>query len=180
MQEAKAIIDKYYAENIEAREILVAHSKLVRDKAMWIANKNPHLKVDSKKLEQGALLHDIGILFTHAPEIGCYGPHSYICHGYLGRELLEREGLNDVALIAERHTGTGLSVEAIKSQNLPIPHRDMLPVTIEEQIVCFADKFYSKGKNFGQEISLEKVRKKLARHGSDQVERFNKWCELFL
>jgi uncharacterized protein len=180
MKVAKAIIDKYYGEDHKAREILIAHGKQVRDKALWIAQKNPHLNVNTEKLVQAAMLHDIGILFTSAPEIGCNGPHPYICHGYLGRELLEREGLQDIALIAERHTGTGLSIEVIKSKELPVPHRDMLPVTIEEQIICFADKFYSKGKFSDQEIPLEKVRKKLAKHGPDQLERFDTWCEMFL
>lgn len=180
MQEAIAIIDKYYSEDNKAREILITHSKQVRNKAMMIANSNPHLNADTKKLEQGALLHDIGILFTDAPEIGCHGPYPYICHGYLGRELLEKEGLDGIAMVAERHIGIGLSVKEIKSKNLPIPHREMVPVTIEEQIICFADKFYSKGKHPEREIPIEKVRKKIAKHGADQLERFDRWCEMFL
>ncbi len=180
MQEAIAIIDKYYSEDNKAREILITHSKLVRNKAMLIANNNPHLNADTKKLEQGALLHDIGILFTDAPEIGCHGSYPYICHGYLGRELLEKEGFNGIAMVAERHTGIGLSVKEIKSKNLPIPHREMVPVTIEEQIICFADKFYSKGKHPEREIPIEKVREKIAKHGANQLERFDEWCEIFL
>jgi len=180
MKQAKALIDKYYSDDHKAREILIAHGIQVSNKALWIVQKNPHLKVNTEKLVRAAMLHDIGILFTNAPDIGCNGAHPYICHGYLGRELLEREGLKDIALIAERHTGTGLSMEDIKSKDLPIPHRDMLPVTIEEQIICFADKFYSKGKNSEQEIPLEKIRRKLAKHGPNQLERFDKWCEMFL
>lgn len=180
MWQAENIINKYYAQSEKARDILITHSRKVRDKAIWIANKNPHLNVNLEMLELGAMLHDIGILYTNAPEIGCYGSYQYVCHGYLGRELLENEGLKDIALFAERHTGTGLSSEMIKSQNLPLPQRDMMPVTIEEQILCFADKFYSKGKHPETEIPIEKVRAKLLNHGADQLGRFNKWCEFFL
>jgi uncharacterized protein len=180
MKQAELLIEKYYGVYPRAREILVTHSRLVRDKALSIAQRNTHLKVNLELLELGALLHDIGVLFTHAPEIGCQGPHPYICHGYLGRELLELEGLKKVALIAERHTGAGLTVEDIQSQNLPVPHRNMMPVSVEEQIVCLADKFYSKGKHPEREIPLEKVRQKLLRHGTDQLRRFDAWVEMFL
>ena len=180
MKISKAIINKYYGEDHQAREILLEHGKLVRNKALWIARKNPHLIVDVQKLVQAAMLHDIGILFTNAPEIGCNGPHPYICHGYLGRELLEKEGLQDIALIAERHTGAGLSSNDIKDNNLPVPHRDMIPISMEEQIICFADKFYSKGKRSRQEIPLDKIRSKLAKHGLEQLKRFDVWCKMFL
>ena len=57
---------------------------------------------------------------------------------------MRSEGYPRHALVCERHTGAGLSLEDIIAQNLPVPHRDMLPVSMEEQVVCFADKFYSK------------------------------------
>lgn len=180
MKQAELLIEKYYGAHPRARAVLVTHSRLVRDKALWIAQRNTHLNVNLELLELGALLHDIGVLFTHAPEIGCQGPHPYICHGYLGRELLELEGLADVALFAERHTGAGLTVVDIQNQNLPVPQRDMMPVSVEEQIVCLADKFYSKGKHPEREIPLEKVRQKLLRHGADQLRRFDGWVERFL
>ncbi len=174
------IISKHYINNKKAKDILLLHSLLVRDKAIRIAGNNPQLKINPEILEQGALLHDIGIFYTNAPEFGCYGTFPYICHGYLGRELLEKEGLGEISLIAERHTGTGLSLEEIKQQNLPLPHRNMIPITIEEQLVCFADKFYSKGNNLRNEISLKKIRIKLSKHGNNQLLQFNKWCEVFL
>lgn len=180
MKQADLLIEKYYEDYPRAKEILLTHSKLVRDKALWIAQKNAHLQIDLELLELGALLHDIGILYTHAPEIGCEGPHPYICHGYLGRELLELEGLKNVALFAERHTGAGLTVDDIHRQKLPVPHRAMLPVSVEEQILCLADKFYSKGSHPEREIPLEKVRQKMLRHGVDQLKRFDAWVEVFL
>ena len=40
--------------------------------------------------------------------------------------------------------GAGLSIADIEKHNFPIPKRDMMPTTIEEKIICFADKFFQK------------------------------------
>jgi len=55
----------------------------------------------------------------------------------------------------------------------------MLPVSLEEQIICFADKFFSKTK-LDNEKSLEKARKSIEKHGEEGLERFDKWCNMFL
>lgn len=75
--------------------------------------------------------------------------------------------------------GAGLALEDIIAQNLPVPHRDMLPVSMEEQVVCFADKFYSKT-HLDREKSVEKARDSLLRYGKAGVQRFDYWCKLFL
>ncbi len=174
------IFDKYYSEIHPAREILITHSRLVRDKCLKIASNHPELDADKQFIAEASLLHDIGIFLTDAPLIGCHGEHPYISHGYLGRELLEKEGLPKHGLVCERHTGTGLTVEEIKLQNLPLPHRDMVPLSIEEQIICFSDTFYSKGKDLEKEKSPEEVKKALKKYGDEKVEIFSLWCEMFL
>lgn len=107
------------------------------------------------------------------------GKEPYICHGYLGAELVRKEGFPRHALVCERHTGAGLSLEEIIKQQLPIPHREMLPVSIEEQVICFADKFFSKT-HLDREKSVQDARKSIARYGDEGLRRFNNWCELFL
>ncbi len=174
------IIDKYYEPYSQLWTVLVEHSKAVTEMALSIARSHSGLGADAQFIAEAAMLHDIGIYLTNAPDLHCYGNKPYICHGYLGRELLEREGYLNHALVCERHTGTGLSVEDIQSQNLPIPHRNMQPVTIEEQIICFADKFFSKSGTLTKPKSLVKIRKSMFKHGQHQLDRFNKWCELFL
>ena len=141
---ALAIINKYYSEENELKHILLTHSRSVADKALQIAVKHPELHLDTGFLEEAALLHDIGIFMTDASGIQCFGTHPYICHGYLGSELLMKEGYPRHALVCERHTGAGMSLQSIIEQDLPIPHRDMVPVSMEEQVICFADKFFSK------------------------------------
>ena len=83
--------------------------------------------------------------------------YPYICHGYLGAELVRKEGFPKHALVCERHTGAGLSLQNIIQQDLPVPHREMTPVSLEEQIICFADKF-SKSK-LDHEKELKKPEK---------------------
>ncbi len=174
-----AILDKYYPENNELKHILWTHSRSVADKALWIADRHPELNLDRQFLEEAALLHDIGVFLTDAPGIHCFGTHRYICHGYLGAELVRKEGFPKHALVCERHTGAGLSLESILARELPVPHRDMVPVSMEEQVICFADKFYSKT-HLDREKSVEKALKSIAKHGEEGVARFLHWCESFL
>ena len=161
---ALAIINKYYSEENELKHILLTHSRSVADKALQIAVKHPELHLDTGFLEEAALLHDIGIFMTDASGIQCFGTHPYICHGYLGSELLMKEGYPRHALVCERHTGAGMSLQSIIEQDLPIPHRDMVPVSMEEQVICFADKFFSKT-HLDREKSVEKALKSISRYG---------------
>jgi uncharacterized protein len=65
-------------------------------------------------------------------------------------------------------------------QGLPIPARDMVPVSIEEQIICYADKFYSKnGQDTDKEKSVDDIVDSLKRYGQDKVRRFQAWVEMF-
>ncbi len=174
-----ALIDKYYPENNELRHILLTHSRSVADKALALARKHPELNLDLQFVEEAAMLHDIGIFRTDAPDICCFGTYPYICHGYLGADLVRAEGFPRHALVCERHTGAGITQEAVEAQQLPLPHREMVPVSLEEQLVCFADKFYSKTHLEGEK-SVEKARKSIAKYGEDGVARFDRWCGLFL
>ena len=155
--DALAIINKYYPEDNELKHILLTHSRSVADKALWIAGKHPELNLDKQFLEEAAMLHDIGIFRCNAPDIDCHGDAEYICHGYLGAELMRAEGFPRHARVCERHTGTGITLAMIEERGLPLPHRDFMPETLEEQLICYADKFYSKTK-LDKEKSVEKVK----------------------
>ena len=161
------------------KHILLTHSRSVADKALEIAGRHPELGLDRDFLYEGAMLHDIGIFLTDADSIFCFGDKPYICHGYLGADLMRAEGYPRHALVCERHTGAGLSLEQILAQDLPVPHRDMVPVSMEEQVICFSDKFFSKT-HLDREKTVEKARKSLEKYGLAGVQRFDKWCELFL
>ena len=142
------IIKKYYGPDSRAYYLLMHHSNKVTGKALKVAERVKHLNPDRKFIEEAAMLHDIGIFLTDEPGMGCYGNAAYLCHGYLGRDLLEKEGFPVHALVCERHVGVGITAEDIEERGLPVPKRDMIPISIEEQIICFADKFFSKDEEF--------------------------------
>jgi uncharacterized protein len=173
------IIDKYYKKGTKLYEILIDHSTDVTNKALAIANNHPELNIDKGFIEEAAMLHDIGIYLTNAPGIECYGDKPYLAHGYLGREILDKLGYPKHGLVCERHTGTGISLSEIEKKNLPLPHRDMIPISIEEQLVCFADCFFSKTR-LGKEKTVDEVKKSLVKFGDESVKKFNKWCSIFL
>lgn len=175
---AVALIDKYYAATPQLREILWTHSRRVADRCLKIAALHPELHLDVAFVEEAALLHDIGILRTDAPEILCTGDAPYICHGYIGAEMMRAEGFPQHARVCERHTGAGISKEEIIVKKIPIPVQDYFPETLEEELVCYADKFYSKS-HPDRERTPEQALKSVAKHGGEGAERFRRWMDIF-
>ena len=174
------IINKYYPADDELRRIFVTHARKVAELSLSIAERHPELGADVKFLEEAAMLHDLGIFLTEAPRIYCFGDKPYICHGFLGAELLRSHGLPRHAAVCERHTGTGLTKEQVEREGWPLPLRDYLPVTIEEQIICFADKFYSKTKFLEQARTLEQVRESMLKISPEAAEKIDRWAQMFL
>ena len=186
------IIDKYYPSDGNLRRLLIHHSRQVADRALLVARRHPELGADLRFLEDAAMLHDIGILLTDAPGIYCEGTEPYLLHGRLGAQMLRREAeafvregrsseagyCEALARICERHTGTGLTAHNIREQGLPLPEQDFLPETVEEQIVCYADKFYSKS-HPERERTVEQTAKSLEKFGAEGVAKFLRWAEMF-
>lgn len=173
------IINKYYQEGTELYDILVNHSSDVTRKALEISAMHPELNIDTEFVREAGMLHDIGIFKTNAPTIACYGEYPYISHGVLGAEILLQEGLTKHALVCERHTGTGLSIEDIVNRKLPLPLRDMRPKTIDEKVICFADCFFSKT-HLEKEKTVDEIHFKMLKFGNMQVQQFDDWCQIFL
>lgn len=173
------LIDKYYARQPELKTLLLTHSENVARKALECLARHSFDTIDADFVREAAMLHDIGIIHTDAPGILCHGTQPYICHGLEGRRMLEAEGLPRHALVCERHTGAGLTIADIEAQHLPLPLRDMCPQTLEEKLICYADKFFSKSGDPNEEKSLERVRKSMARHGADTLARFDALHALF-
>jgi len=160
----QAIIDKYYPADDELRRVLLKHSRQVADRCLQIMRKHKELPVDTQFLEEAAMLHDIGIYQCDAPSIHCHGTEPYIKHGPIGGDLLRQEGYPRHARVAERHTGTGLS--------------GFEPETLEEQIVCYADKFYSKSKP-DMVRTVAEAAQSLEKFGHEGVLKFLSWAERF-
>ena len=175
------IIDHFYPEDNELRRLLLLHSRQVAEKAVAIADGHPEWNVDRDFLYNAAMLHDIGIRECDAPSIHCHGTRPYIEHGRIGAEMLRKEFVSAgltfdpspmgegmierLARVCERHTGTGL------------PGYE--PETLEEEIVCFADKFFSKSRP-EREKTPEEACRSLEKFGMEGVVKFKSWCKKFL
>lgn len=160
------IIDNYYPANgnEDLRRLLIKHSRQVADRCLMICSHHPELGLDREFLEEAAMLHDIGIQWCSAPGIHCYGTEPYLRHGIIGGKLLRREGYDRHARVAERHTGTGL------------PGQE--PETLEEQVICYADKFYSKSRP-DRVLTVAEAAQSLEKFGHEGVEKFMGWAMRF-
>ena len=159
-----SIINKYYPNDDMLRQLLLKHSRQVADRCMQIVRKHKELSVDVQFLEEAAMLHDIGIFKCDAPSIYCVGTEPYIKHGPIGGELLRVEGFPRHARVAERHTGTGLP--------------EYEPETLEEQIICYADKFYSKSSP-DRVRTVAEAAQSLEKFGAAGVRKFLDWATRF-
>ncbi|MBF0452013.1 MAG: phosphohydrolase [Candidatus Magnetomorum sp.] len=173
------ILTQYYSETSDLFFRLRIHSELVAQKSLQCAKHLNMPELDLAFIWEAAMLHDIGIFMTHAPQIGCYGERPYICHGHLGMQLLNEKGMHRHARVCERHVGVGLTVEEIHHQQFPLPEKDMQPETIAEQIICYADKFYSKSTRLFEEKSIETIEQEVSGYRKNAVTIFRQWHERF-
>ncbi len=178
MLDTIAILERYFQD--AALQLIIDHGRAVAGLAGGIGRALELPGEDLDFIDEAAMLHDIGVCRVRAPEIGLHGEFPYIMHGILGREILEAQGLPLHALVCERHIGVGLSVADIVCQQLPLPHRAMLPISVAEKVICFADLFYSKSpEKLGQRKSVAHVRNKLVRFGNEKLQIFDTWYERF-
>ena len=192
----QTIINKYYPEDTELKRLLLVHSRSVADKALRICDQHPELQLDHEFVEAAAMLHDIGIMKCDAPGIHCLGTRPYIQHGLAGAEMITTlrtlgtlrsleslRSLEAIARVCQRHTGAGITRAEVIAQQLPLPLPDdgsepYMPETIEEKLICYADKFFSKTKP-DVEKSVEQAERSLAKFGEAGVQRFREWATLF-
>ena len=178
MIDAIEIIQRYYDPSSRQYQLLIEHSRQVADLAVKLAQRKPELGIDIDFLREAAMLHDIGIFRTNAPGIDCHGDLPYLQHGVEGRKILDALGMYRHGLVCERHIGAGLTAQEIIDQNLPLEPRDMLPETLEEKLVTYADNFYSKSR-IAKARPLQTVLDGMAKFGAGTMERMHEMVELF-
>ncbi len=166
------IVAKIYPAGRKVSGILLTHSSAVAAEALDIAHRLS-LPLSDDDITDAAMLHDIGIIRTNAPGIGCYGTKPYLCHGVIGADILRSLRAPEAyARVAERHTGAGLLHSEIEAAGLPLPpDRSYMPETTLERLICYADCFYSKGADMTRK-PLERVRASMARFGAGVAARF--------
>jgi len=123
------------------RHCVVVSSLAVRIASLFVKR---GVCVDVGLVEVGGLLHDMGRSRTHG-----------IVHGVVGGEIIRQLGLPEaVARVAETHVGAGLTAE--EATGFGLPRRDFVPITLEEKIVCYADKLVSGGRVIGFDEAFKK------------------------
>ena len=149
-------------------EAVIKHCIAVAELALEIAaankNRNKNKNIDEELIFTGALLHDMGRARSHGVE-----------HGFLGGELAKASGLDDrLVKIIQRHVGAGITAEEAKQ--LGLPPISLMPETIEEKIVAYADCLIEGTRRTSVEHAISNLKKKLgARHPA--VERLKKLHE---
>src|SRR5271169_161739 len=138
-QEALALHKKYGSNDriVGHCQASAAISRLLCEKAASQGN-----LANTDAAVAGALLHDIGRSKTQTVD-----------HGRVGAGILEKEGVDGVVVeIVRRHVGAGISPE--EAVSLGFPPGDYIPRTLEQKIVCFADKLLDgdKARPFEEEV----------------------------
>lgn len=139
-------LHKKYGSN----ERIIDHCKTVAGVAMVIADEfeKRGKEVDSRVVLAGALLHDIGRSRIQT-----------VRHGLEGSQMLEGEGVDGkVVEVVRKHVGAGIS--SVEAETLNLPDYDYVPRTLEERIVCFADKMVDSDKVRPFEAEVQRFAKK--------------------
>jgi uncharacterized protein (TIGR00295 family) len=132
---------------------IIKHCQACADISGQIARKavEEGHQLDEGAAVAGALLHDIGRTQTQL-----------VSHGYVGAGILEKEGVDPIVVeIVRRHVGAGISPE--EAVSLGFPPGDYIPSTLEQKIVCFADKML----DGDRARPLEEEVKRFAKKGHD-------------
>ncbi len=108
---------------------IIDHQLAVMRKARDLAHEIDSLDINYDLVKIGGAIHDIGRHITHG-----------LAHGAAGGDFLRKNGYSEsLARVVERHVMGGIKKE--ETEGLGLPKRSFVPETIEEKIVCLADKY---------------------------------------
>ena len=114
--------------------------------------------VDVELVEIGSILHDIGRSKTHDTD-----------HGAVGGEMVRQLGIAEpLARIVDRHIGAGIPEDEARA--LGLPEGVYVPETLEEKIVCYADKLIAGWREVDISVTVEDFAEKMGR-GHPAIER---------
>ena len=145
------------------RENVVRHVEAVSELAVEMARsiRKRGMSVDVDLVETGALLHDVGRSKTHS-----------VHHAVAGAEIAKSLGLPEsVVLIIQRHVGGGIAGR--EARELGWPRGVYIPQTLEEKIVCYADKLIEGSKRVPIEKTMKAFRKELPPTAAERIRRLH-------
>lgn len=140
---------------------VINHCKAVADIALVITKKiqNKGIRINSNLIEIGAILHDMGRSITHSVD-----------HAVIGAKIAREAGLPEsVISIIKRHVGGGITRNEAKK--LGWKNDIYIPLTLEEKIVCYADKLIENSKSAPIENTIEKLIKENKIEASNRVKK---------
>ena len=159
-------------------DLVWTHSKIVKDVALQLVKRleKEGITCNKKLVSEGALLHDIGVYLCFDDELNPdQSLPKYLSHGHDGYDYLVKNGYSrEVARFPLTHTGTGITAEDIVRDKMPFKAVDVIPITLEEEIVCYADKFHTKYPSFN---TFEEAKSRLEKFDKEKgvlMERFKK------
>ena len=139
----------------EWKDGILEHARIVHDASLFLARLFPGTAhVDFDILTLGAILHDVGR--SRASRI--------VEHGVKSGEIIREHGFPEAAArIGETHIGVGIAKE--ETAALGLPHRDFIPESLEERIVCYVDNllFYIPGEDRHELRDTDAVVKRFTR-----------------
>lgn len=180
-------------------ELTFTHTEIVLKIALQFVErlKQQGINIDLNLLTKGIYLHDIGVYSCYDEDVNPdKNLPAYIMHGFIGHQIIKKEGFpENVCRFASTHTATGLTKEDIKREKLDVKLKDYIPVTLEEEILCFADKFHTKYPSFNtfqeqikrlekfdpnRRIKMEILKKKFGLPNLTQLKKqYDSWNEEF-
>jgi uncharacterized protein len=140
---------------------VIRHCIAVTDLAVETAKhlEEKGITIDVDLVEAGALLHDLGRSKNHTVD-----------HAIIGAQMAQNIGLPEsVIRIIKRHVGAGISAD--EAAKLGWPKDTYMPQTLEEKVVCYADKLIDHGKRKPIETEIAKLKKENKKEAAERVRK---------
>jgi len=146
-------------------DLVWTHSQIVKDISLQISNNlinRQQINLDLNLISAGALIHDLG--FYKCFDNNFNKIEKYILHGRFGYELCHREKLPEsISRFCLVHVGVGI-----------FPN---IPITVEEEIITYADCFHSKnGSGFK---NINKIKNNFKKDYPKDLSVFNRFENKF-
>jgi len=142
---------------------VISHCIAVTDFALQIARRlqSKGYVIDLGLVEAGGLLHDLG-----------RGKSHNVDHGVVGAEIAQTIGLPQAVIdIIERHVGAGITHE--EAQWFGWPKDNYTPQTLEEKVVCYADKRIDHDQVTPIQVEIERLQRCGFDKGAERVRRLH-------
>ncbi len=142
---------------------VIQHTQAVSALAVEIAKQlqaKGH-QINVQLVEVGALLHDLGRSQTHSVD-----------HAIIGAKLAQQEGLpKEIASIIKRHVGAGITDE--EAQWLGWPEDNYIPQSLEEKVICYADKCIDSNKRIPIDATINQLQAENMPEAAERVRKLH-------